>query len=146
MQIDTMVMRFARGAATVAAFAGLGVGIAAPAMALTREDDNRNWTHGDTSKRWTNSAPGYADSRVTTDEGCKREFTMTIREDRSFRPDAYRGSEWVNCGSYKDAVYANNDTDWDKEHHYDVTSLRTFDYGLAGYVYHLTSFTATVRW
>lgn len=139
--------RFARVMSGMVATFGLVAGVAAPAMALTREDYNKNWTDGSESARWTDSSPNYGDSRVTTSLGCTREFSLTIREDRSWGlPDPNRGSEWVDCRSYTDAVYANNDTDWERKHHYDVKGLRTFDYGLAGYVYRLTTFTATVRW
>ena len=87
------------------AIVGLLVGFASPALALTRTDANQDFYEGNghnESSRWTDSTPDYADSRVTVNVGCNRDFTVTIREDRDWEPDPDRGHEWVNCTSYSE--------------------------------------------
>ena len=145
--VRTKLSRARRFSAGVVAILGLTVGIMAPAMALTRTDSNMDFTEGNggnESARWTDSSPDYADSRVTVAQGCNRDFTVTIREDKSLQPDPSRGAEWINCTSYADATYASSSTDFSKKHHYDGT-----DIGLVSakpYVPKHAVFNAVVRW
>ncbi len=110
-----------RALATGAASALIALGIAAPALAEGHRQSYMNdWHDGDRSSSWRDNNIDSTNGRVSF-KSCTREFTATIRRDKSFGPDPSVGSEKINCRSYADAVYSGDVSSGD--YHFDVTGM-----------------------
>lgn len=110
-----------RRLASASAAALIAIGLAAPAFAEGhRESYMNNWHDGDRSSSWRDNNIDAANGRVTF-KSCTREFKATIRQDKSFAPDPSVGSEWIDCRSYADAVYAGDVGRGD--YHFDVSGM-----------------------
>lgn len=108
-----------RTAAVGFAAIAVAVGIAAPALAAgSRTSHMTNWIDGDASSNWS---VGTNASTHVTFNSCNREFKATIRHTIPLHADPAVGSEWINCKSYADAVYAT--ADGGGNYHFDVTGM-----------------------
>lgn len=101
MQID----KPRRVAVGIGCAVALAYGMSAPAFAeSTVYGRMRSWDNGTQSNDWHDYAKNDGvETHVTFYDGCTREFRARIRKN-NFGPDTTVGSEWINCGSYDDAV------------------------------------------
>lgn len=106
--------------------AGVGIaavtfGMAAPAVAADRWSDIINGKDGWSSPTWYDGTAGN-ETRVTVHVGCTREFQARIRKHVNNAPDSTKGTEWINCYAYDDAVrsteYIGSGT-----YHYDINGM-----------------------
>lgn len=111
-----------RRAMTAVVAGGLiAIGVAVPVFAEgSRDSSMSNWTDGDASSNWKDNNTDSTNTHVTYDD-CTREFTATIRRTVPFAVDPNVGSEYINCRSYPDAVYAGDLSA--ASYHFDVTGM-----------------------
>lgn len=105
-------------AAITTGIAALTFGLAAPALAESTVFGHMSgWGDGHASSSWHDYNTDSTNTHVTFYDSCTKEFTGRIRRN-NFGPDTTMGSEWINCTSYDDAVYA-GDVPSD-DYHFDV--------------------------
>lgn len=114
-----------RGLMAVLAAVLIAVGVAAPAIAEGhRQSLMKNWQDGDASSNWADKNLDATKTHVTFNS-CSREFKATIRQTIPLRPDPSVGSEWINCRSYADAVYAGDLKA--ANYHFDVNGMGIYN-------------------
>lgn len=109
------------GAASIVAVCGIVVGVAAPALAGSRNDTIDNRLDGWASANWSDH-DSDDETRVTVD-WCTREFQARIRRNRTALPDVTEASEWINCQSYVDAVRTGSYHPPAATYHYDINGM-----------------------
>ncbi len=96
----------ARGAAAIAATAGVTFGLAAPALAEGHFDSYLSgWYADHESRQWVDLNLDNTNGRATFSNCNKNDFRITIYKE-DFGPDTNVGSETMQCTSSADAVYA----------------------------------------
>lgn len=116
-----MEKRTSRWAAAVSGSVLIAVGLAAPVFAEGHRQSYLNdWHDGDRSSSWRDNNIDGTNGRVTF-VSCSREFRATIRQEKTLAPDPSVGSEWIDCRSYADAVYAGDVSRAD--YHFDVSGM-----------------------
>ena len=81
------------------------------------------WNDGDPGATWHDYNKDSTDTHVTFYQGCTHEFTARIRKE-NFGPDDTIATEYINCGSYDDAVRAGDIGA--EDYHFDIQDIRGF--------------------
>lgn len=114
-------MSFRRIVAAIIGGAFVSIGIAIPAVAEgSKTTYMTGWKNGYASNNWYDSNTDSVSTHVTYYD-CTNEFTSTIRRTVFSAPDPAIASEWINCKSYADAVYAGDLTA--ANYHFDISGM-----------------------